>query len=79
MAEAAENKLGVFKIWRNPAMKGEPVTYMGDFYPPDGRVFFTPNDLQELGFGPGTYTVLCPERRRFARSFTKWQTVVVPR
>jgi hypothetical protein len=76
MTEKVELSLGAFKIWRNPTSREEPIEYMGDFYPPDGRGFFTSDDLHELGFAPGCYTVLVPESAR-GEALSKWQKVSV--
>jgi hypothetical protein len=78
MAEELRKALGGFKIWRNPANRDESVVYLGIYRPPDGHFFFTPRDLQELGFGPGDYSVLVPEEFRRAKPFSKWQQVSVP-
>lgn len=67
-----------FKIWKNP-LEGEPsVTYMGEFYPPDGQFNFFWTDLVALGFGPGRYTILAPPVGPYESLLNKWQTVVVP-
>jgi hypothetical protein len=63
-----------FKIWRNPARREEPIVFMGDFYPPEGHIYFTPKDLRELGFAPGAYTILTPEHERHSGS-PKWRKV----
>lgn len=78
MAEELREALEGFKIWGNPANRDEPVVYLGIYRPPRGRFFFTPDDLQELGFGAGDYTVLVPEESRGAKFFSKWQKVSVP-
>jgi len=78
MTEELKEALGDFKIWKNPSKSGEPVSYLGPHRPPDGQIFFAPRDLQELGFGPGDYTVLVPEESRRSRLFSKWQKVTVP-
>jgi hypothetical protein len=78
MAEELRKALRGFRIWRNPATRNEPVIYLGIYWPPNGHSFFAPGDLQELGFGPGDYTVLVPEEFRRAKLFSKWQKVSVP-
>jgi hypothetical protein len=78
MTEELREILGDFKIWKNPSRSGEAVAYLGSYRPPDGQIFFTLGDLQELGFGPRDYTVLPPEESRHAGLFSKWQTVTVP-
>ena len=67
-----------FKIWRNPSTVDEPVTYLGEYFPPDGSFYFTDKDLRGLGFGPGKYTVLAPEGHYSTKLFSKWQKVTVP-
>lgn len=76
MSEAESNRGEPFKIWRNPDSADAPITYMGEFYPPDGCPVFFPSDLTELGFPPGEYTVLVPTSRR-RQLFSKWQKVRV--
>jgi hypothetical protein len=63
-----------FKVWRNPARPGEPIQYMGDFYPPPGQEYFTIADLFELGFAPGAYTFRTPDSARDS-GWPKWITV----
>jgi hypothetical protein len=67
-----------WKVWKNPKGPGEPVEYLGEFYPPESRFCLTGGHLRELGFGPGEYTVLAPEG--FSRSdlFVRWQKVCIP-
>jgi hypothetical protein len=77
MTEELRVALGDFKIWKNPSKSGEAVAYLGPYRPPKGRFFFTPEDLQELGFCPGDYTVLAPEGFRRPKLFSKWQKVTV--
>jgi hypothetical protein len=77
MTEELREALEGFKIWRNPANRDEPVVYLGSYRPPSGRFFFTPGDLQELGLGPGDYTVLAPEESGRPRLFSKWQRITV--
>lgn len=79
MNEELRKALGGFKIWKNPSNREEPVVYLGPYRPPNGRVCFTPGDLQELGFGPGEYTVLAPEGSPCQGLFSKWQKVTVPK
>jgi len=78
MAEELREVLGDYKIWKNPSKSGEAVAYLGPYRPPIGQFFFTPKDLQDLGFGPGDYTVLAPEETRRQGLFSKWQKVTVP-
>jgi hypothetical protein len=66
-----------FKIWRNPGDANEAIAYMGDFYPPNGRLVFVSQDLVELGFVPGEYTVRVPESSRHSGMIAKWQKVRV--
>lgn len=68
-----------FKIWRNPSNADELITFMGDFYPPDGRPVLVPQDLIELGFAPGEYTVKVPDSARHSGMIAKWQKLRVPR
>ena len=78
MTEEMREALGDYKIWKNPSRRGESVAYLGHYRPPNGQFFFTPKDLQELGFGPGDYTVLALEESRRPKLFSKWQKVIVP-
>jgi hypothetical protein len=77
MAEKLREALRDYKIWKNPSVRGESVVYIGHYRPPNGQFFFTPKDLQELGFAPGHYTVLAPEESRRPKLFSKWQKVTV--
>jgi hypothetical protein len=79
MTEDAPSATEPFKIWRNPDEANEPIAYMGDFYPPGGCVVFVAQDLVELGFGPGEYTVRIPESFRRSGLFAKWQRVRIGR
>jgi hypothetical protein len=78
MAETMRTEQQGFKVWRNPQAPSEPVRYMGEFYPSEGRPFLTGSDLLELGFERGQYTVLAPPGSPHLRLFSKWQTVVIP-
>ena len=78
MTEELRKALGDYKIWKNPSQPGEAIAYLGYYRPPNGQFFFTPKDLQELGFGPGDYTVLAPEQSSRPKLFSKWQRVTVP-
>ncbi len=78
MTEELSEALGDFKIWKNPSNSGEAVAYLGPYRPPNGQFCFAPKDLQELGFGPGDYTVLAPEGSHRQGLFSKWQKVTVP-
>jgi hypothetical protein len=77
MAEEVKEAPGDYKIWKNPSGRGESVTYLGQYRPPRGQFVFTPKDLQELGFGPGEYTVLAPRESYRPKFFSKWQKVSV--
>jgi hypothetical protein len=77
MTEELKEALGNYKIWKNPIKYGESAAYLGEYRPPNGQFFFFPEDLQELGFGPGDYTVLAPEGSSRPKLFSKWQTVTV--
>jgi hypothetical protein len=78
MTEELREALEGFKVWRNPTKRGEPVAYLGQYRPPNGRFFFIPKDFLELGFGPGDYTVRVPEGSPYAGMLSKWQKVSVP-
>jgi hypothetical protein len=78
MSEETEIKPLVHKIWRNPAAHGQPVAYLGEYYPPTGRLIFVAQDLRDLGFGPGEYTILAPSGRRYPKLLPKWQKLSVP-
>ena len=65
-----------FKIWRNPARRDDPIVFMGDFYLPAGHIYFTPDDLRELGFAPGIYTIRTPDSARQS-GLSKWWKVCV--
>jgi len=78
MTEELSSGKQAYKIWRNPTHPGEPVKYMGEFYPPSGRDRFMACDLKELGFEPGHYTVLAPPDRPYPNLFSKWWKVRVP-
>ena len=60
MSEDLEMAREGFKIFRNPDSREASPVYMGEYYPPQDRPYFTQRDLQELGFPPGLYTVLIP-------------------
>jgi hypothetical protein len=78
MTEELKEALGNYKIWKNPSKNGESPAYLGQYRPPNGQFFFFPTDLQELGFGPGDYTVLAPDESTFPKLFSKWQKVTIP-
>jgi hypothetical protein len=78
MTEELRETLKDYKIWKNPPKSGEAVAYLGAYRPPNRQDCFAPKDLQELGFGPGDYTVLAPEGSCRPRLFSKWQKVTVP-
>jgi hypothetical protein len=78
MTEKVKKRPGAYKIWKNPSRRGEPVRYLGEFYPPAGSFYFSARDLLELGFDSGQYTIRAPEERPFANLISKWQTVTVP-
>jgi hypothetical protein len=77
MSEGIETKPQAHKIWRNPAAHGQEVAYLGEYYPPTGRPIFVAQDLRDLGFGPGEYTILAPSGRRCAKLLPKWQKLSV--
>lgn len=77
MANGVGETQGAYKIWKNPSKSDEPVSFLGDYRPPEGQFYFTVKDLRELGFGPGKYTILAPEGSRH-ELFSKWQDVAVP-
>ncbi len=66
-----------FKIWKNPGRPEEPPVYMGEFYPPDGQVCFYQQDLKDLGFPPGRYTIRVPDAFRQRYVLSPWQGVEV--
>lgn len=78
MTEKLREAVGGYKIWKNPSGRREPVIYLGQYSPPNGQYLFFPNDLRELGFGPGDYTVMAPEGSSHLKLFPKWHTVKVP-
>jgi hypothetical protein len=78
MTEEVSSRKQGYKVWRNPAQPGEPVDYMGEFYPPSGHGYFMACDLKQLGFGPGEYTVLAPPDRPHPELFSKWWKVTIP-
>lgn len=45
------------KIWRNPRQHRERPHYMGEFLPPVSQGDMTAQDLRDLGFATGSYTV----------------------
>ena len=77
MSEGISEAQSGYKIWKNPAGSGEPVSFLGEYLPPNGRYFFTAKDLRELGFGPGDYTVLATSSSQRPKLFSKWQKVTV--
>jgi len=77
MTEGVSETANLYKIWKNPSRSSEPVLFLGEYRPPNGRYFFTAKDLQELGFGPGNYTVLAPSSSQRPKLFSKWQKVTV--
>jgi hypothetical protein len=79
MTEEAPGRAEPFKIWRNPEDRSEPIAYMGDYYPPNGRVAFVPQDLVDLGFAPGEYTIRVPASLRRSGLIAKWQKLRVER
>lgn len=78
MTEELNKASKPYKIWKNPAQKGEPVVYMGEFYPPSGNIFFLVEDLRALGFGPGHYTVRAPDDARHSDFFAPFRSVWIP-
>jgi len=77
MAAPSADDVKGFKIWRNPSAPGGTTAYMGEFYPPNGQFFFFGDDLRNLGFQPGKYTVLAPKSHPYYGFFARWQTVEV--
>jgi len=77
MSEKTGHMPKAHKIWRNPGSHGQPVTYLGECYPPMGRPIFVAQDLKDMGFGPGEYTILAPRSARFSRLLPKWQKLSV--
>jgi hypothetical protein len=67
----------LYKVWRNPSGPDNSPTYMGEFYPPNGRLTFTFRDFEELGFPAGCYSVLIPSAVRARFVLAEWQTVYV--
>ena len=78
MTEERRKEHKGFKIWRHPVNGERSVSYMGEFYPPAGQPFFFPKDLQDLGLGPGHYSILAPETEPYRKLLKRWQAVVVP-
>ena len=78
MSEEPEHRPQSHKIWRNPAAHGQPVVYLGEYSPPKGCPLFVAQDLKDLGFGPGDYTILAPNGRRCSKLLPKWQKLSVP-
>ena len=68
-----DERQGPFKIWKNPSLEGDPPMYMGEAYAPSGQLCLRPTDLRNLGFPPGSYTVLVPEALTFLYDMPKWQ------
>ena len=77
MTEDVPSRAGPFKIWRNPDSSHDVVAYMGDYYAPGGRAVFVPQDLVELGFVPGEYTIRVPESLQRSRKIAKWHKLRV--
>jgi len=77
MTEEAPGRPEPYKIWRNPATSEDRIAYLGEFYPPAGRVLFVASDLSELGFRPGEYTLRAPDRRKGPLLIPKWQKLRV--
>ena len=75
--DKVQERSAPYKIWKNPSNSDEPIKYLGDFYPPHDRPFFVAQDLLDLGFGPGKYTVRAPDDRRLVRLIPKWHSVSV--
>ena len=66
-----------YKIWKNPQGQEDGPDYMGEFYPPNGQVFFYIADLKALGFPPGEYTVRVPDSIRKVYMVPEWQKIAV--
>ncbi|PWT79042.1 MAG: hypothetical protein C5B58_14385 [Acidobacteria bacterium] len=79
MTDETQVRYGPYKIWRNPASRQDSIAYLGEYYPPAGRIFLVALDLLELGFGPGEYTLRAPEQRKFPTLVPKWQRLKVSR
>jgi hypothetical protein len=78
MTEELSKPSKPFKIWKNPTHKGEPIIYLGEFYPPSGNVLMLAEDLEALGFGPGHYTVRAPEDAPHSDLFAPFRGVRLP-
>jgi hypothetical protein len=78
MAEELRKEQKGYKIWKHPVRGEQFISYQGEFYPPAGQFFFFPRDLQDLGLGPGRYSILAPETGPYRKLFKRWQAVVVP-
>jgi hypothetical protein len=72
-----EGRNGPFKIWRNPSEAGEYPKFMGEAYAPSGQLCLRPIDLRNLGFPPGSYTILIPESLTFLYDMPKWEALKV--
>jgi hypothetical protein len=72
-----EPQKGPFKIWRNPSLEGESPKYMGVAYAPEGHLCLRANDLRDLGFPPGHYTVRVPEALVFLYDMPPFETLEV--
>jgi hypothetical protein len=78
MAEELKKASKPYKIWKNPARKGDPIEYLGDFYPPSGNIIMLAEDLKALGFGPGHYTVRAPDDAPHSDFFAAFRSVRIP-
>jgi hypothetical protein len=78
MAEELRTEQRGFKVWKNPAGRGDSIRYMGEIYPPKGQSFLTACDLLALGFAGGRYTVLAPPGVSHSGLFAKWQSIEIP-
>jgi hypothetical protein len=72
-----ENRKGPFKIWKNPAEAEGSPTYMGEAYAPEGQLCLRRNDLRDLGFPPGNYTIRVPESLVFLYDMPPFETLEV--
>jgi hypothetical protein len=77
MAEQESERREGYKVWKQAVTPDEPIQYLGEFYPPPQQAFFTNQDLRDLGFPPGQYTVLIPASVRAHYAVDKWQSVTV--
>ena len=77
MTEKLKTEQAAYKIWKHPIGNETSIAYLGEFYPPTNQIAFLPNDLRELGFGPGRYSILAPLKGPFKRLLSRWQMLVI--